>query len=215
MLPPSDTMNLQNLKLAEFVASLHSQNRLVPPPQPPTYAAATAPATVEDSFTDVIDDDDEDGAPMTPVIIKIDTSIDIDGQGNTIIIPTSIAALASEEPATGGNSPIQQLPQNRQVKSAQLTSTIIAALKGSGILDDEETGRQRPLEINVRSGMRIRGDRNVMCAGVLKRVELSHAGSAGCFSEEKESSPPRWVRKRRASSQPIDIPSAKKSQSQP
>ncbi|OJD15936.1 hypothetical protein AJ78_03841 [Emergomyces pasteurianus Ep9510] len=228
MLPPSDSMNHQNLKLAEFVASLHSQNRQVLPPPPPTYAAATAPASVEDCFADIIDDEDEDSASMASIAIKIDTSIDIEGRGNTIVIPTSVGALASAEhatstpastshsssPATGRNSPKQRFQLHRQVKSAQLASTIISALEASGILDDKDTGRQRPLEVNVRSGIRIRGDRNVVCAGVLRRVELSHAGSAGCFSEEKESSPPppRWARKKRASSLPIDIPFPKKTQ---
>ncbi|PGH30903.1 hypothetical protein GX50_06308 [[Emmonsia] crescens] len=213
MLPPSDSINHQNLKLAEFVASLRSQNGLVPPPPPPTYAAATAPApapaSVEDAFADIIDDDDEESVAMAPITIKIDTSIDIEGQGNTIVIPTSVGASTSEEPATstshssssstGGNSPIQQLQQQRQVKSAQLASTIISALKASGILDDKETGRQRPVEVNITSGIRIRGDRNAVCAGVPKRAELSHGGSADCLSDEKESSSPsRWGRKRRA-----------------
>ncbi|PGH02141.1 hypothetical protein GX51_04845 [Blastomyces parvus] len=235
MLPPSDSINHQNYKLAEFVASLRSQNRLVPPQPPPTYAAAIAPAPVEDAFADIIDDDDdEESAAMDPIIIKIYTSIDIEGQGNTIVIPTSISTSASEEPhtspsgstspspspspsyssslpAAGGNSPLQQLQQQRQVKSAQLASTIISALKASGIMDDKESGRQRPVEVNVSSGIRIRGDRNVVCASVPKRSELSHAGSPDSLSDEQEQSSRRW-RKRRATSQPIDLPSSKKTQ---
>ncbi|KLJ13866.1 hypothetical protein EMPG_11210 [Blastomyces silverae] len=232
MLPPSDSINHQNYKLAEFVASLRSQNTLVPLQPPPTYAAAIAPAPVEDAFADIIDDDDEESTDMGPITIKIDTSIDIEGQGNTIVIPTSIGASASEEhhsstststspssspshssslPAVSGNSPLQQLQQQRQVKSAQLASTIISALKAAGIMDDKESGRQRPVEVNVSSGIRIRGDRNVVCAGVPKRPELSHAGSSDSLSDEQEELSRRW-RKRRATSQPIDIPSSKKTQ---
>ncbi|KAL2360457.1 hypothetical protein RJZ56_006683 [Blastomyces dermatitidis] len=231
MLPPSDSINHQNYKLAEFVASLRSQNRLVPPQPPPTYAAAIAPAPVEDAFADIIDDDDEESTAMGPITIKIDTSIDIEGQGNTIVIPTSIGASTSEEPQTstststspssspsrsslpaaGGNSPLQQLRQQRQVKSAQLATTIISALKAAGIMDHMESGRQRPVEVNVSSGIRIRGDRNVVCAGVPKRPELSHAGCSDSLSDEQEELSRRG-RKRGATSQPIDIPSSKKAQ---
>ncbi|OJD26498.1 hypothetical protein ACJ73_02123 [Blastomyces percursus] len=222
MLPPSDSIDHQNCKLAEFVASLRSQNRLVPPQPPPTYAAAIAPAPVDDAFADIIDDDDdEESTAMRPITIKIDTSIDIEGQGNTFVIPTSIGASASEEPhtstststsplsspsssrsslrTTGGNSPLQQLQQQRQVKSAQLASTIISALKAAGVMDDKELGTQRPVEVNVSSGIRIRGDRNVVCAAIPKRPELCHVGrSDSSFDEREELS--RRGRKRRATS---------------
>ncbi|PGH08245.1 hypothetical protein AJ79_06031 [Helicocarpus griseus UAMH5409] len=212
MLPPSDSINQQSLKLAELVASLRSQNRHAPPP-PPTYAVAIAPtASVTDySFAD-IGDDDEECAPMTPITIKVDTSIDIEGQGNTIVIPTSIGATSSEEASTSTSSqtsPLQQLQQQRQAKSAQMASTIISALKASGVLDDRETGRQRPVEVMVNSGIRIRGVRNVVCAGVPKKPDVNQAGNGDSSAEERESSS-SGGRKRRASSQPAELPSAKK-----
>ncbi|EGC41987.1 conserved hypothetical protein [Histoplasma capsulatum var. duboisii H88] len=225
MQPPSDSINHQSHKLAEFVASLRSQNSLAPPQPPPTYAIATARTSLEDTLGEIVDDDDDDeeSAAIVPIIIKIDTSINIEGQGNTIAIPTSMGASTSEEPPAsiptsklhstslpaGGSSPLQQLQQQRQVKSAQLATAIISALKTSGIMDDKETGRQRPVEVNVSSGIRIKGDGNVVRAGVPKRSELSHVGNSDSSFDEKEELSGRW-RKRRASSQPIEILSKKR-----
>ncbi|KAK2797826.1 hypothetical protein FQN50_009070 [Emmonsiellopsis sp. PD_5] len=230
MLPPSDSINHQSLKLAEFFASLRSsqsQNRLsVPPPPPyapPTTSSSfpTMPVAIEDSFADIEDDDDE-ATSLAPIMIKVDTSIEIEGQGNTIVIPTSNGGMGmagdeatsaptstSSSPAPSSSSPLQQLQQlqqQRQVKSAQLASTIIAALKSSGVLEDKESRRQRPIEVNVNAGIRIRGDRNVVCAGagVRRRMELSDERDSGAVSGSGHG------RKRRAGSQPIDIPSAKK-----
>ncbi|QSS63811.1 hypothetical protein I7I51_00871 [Histoplasma capsulatum] len=219
MQPPSDSINHQSHKLAEFVASLRSQNSLAPPQPPPTYAIATARTSLEDTLGDTVgdivddDNDDEESAAIVPIIIKIDTSINIEGQGNTIAIPTSMGASTSEEPPAsistsklhsaslpaGGSSPLQQLQQQRQVKSAQLATAIISALKTSGIMDDKETGRQRPVEVNVSSGIRIKGDGNAVRAGVPKRSELSHVGNSDSSFDEKEELSRRW-RKRRASS---------------
>ncbi|EEH37050.1 hypothetical protein PAAG_07468 [Paracoccidioides lutzii Pb01] len=222
MFPPSDSINHQSLKLAEFVASLRSQNRLAYAPPPP-YTISTVPTLTDDSLADIVDVDDEDEEEtpsMAPIIIKIDTSIDIEGQGNTIVIPTSIGRSTAEEapsiifPSSSQTSEkclLQQLQKQRQFKSAQLASTIISALKTSGVLDDRETGKQQPVEVNVSSGIRIRGDRNVVCAGVPKKEELTPAESEDSSSEKGPSSlSSEWGRKRRASSQPVDMPSAKR-----
>ncbi|EEH17112.1 hypothetical protein PABG_07199 [Paracoccidioides brasiliensis Pb03] len=220
MLPPSDSVNHQSLKLAEFVASLRSQNRLASVPPPP-YTVSTVPTLTDDSLADIVDDEDEEETPsMAPIIIKIDTSIDIEGQGNTIVIPTSIGRSTAEQAPsitfpsssqTSEKSLLQQLQKQRQFKSAQLASTIISALKASGVLDDRETGKQQPVEVNVSSGIRIRGDRNVVCAGVPKKEELTPAESEDASPEKGPSSlSSEWKRKRSASSQPVDMPSAKR-----
>ncbi|KAK2738774.1 hypothetical protein FQN55_000412 [Onygenales sp. PD_40] len=228
MLPPSDSINHQSLKLAEFFASLRSsQNRLssIPPPPPyaPSATSSSFPAmpAIEDSFADLEDDDDE-ATSLAPIMIKVDTSIEIEGQGNTIVIPTSNGGMGMGMPGDESTSPspspspassssssssLQHLQQQRQVKSAQLASTIIAALKASGVLEEKESRRQRPIEVNVNAGIRIRGDRNVVCAGagVRRRMGLSEdeRGSAAVGGSGSG-------RKRRAGSQPVDMPSAKK-----
>ncbi|KAK2788944.1 hypothetical protein FQN52_006477 [Onygenales sp. PD_12] len=228
MLPPSDSINHQSLKLAEFFASLRSsQNRLSSIPPPPPYAPSAtssfpAMPAIEDSFADLEDDDDETTS-LAPIMIKVDTSIEIEGQGNTIVIPTSNGGMgmgmtgdesSSPSPSTSpspspasSSSSLQHLQQQRQVKSAQLASTIIAALKASGVLEEKESRRQRPIEVNVNAGIRIRGDRNVVCAGagVRRRMGLSEdeRGSAAVGGSGSG-------RKRRAGSQPVDMPSAKK-----
>ncbi|KAK2748714.1 hypothetical protein FQN57_000295 [Myotisia sp. PD_48] len=218
MLPPSDSLNHQNLKLAEFIASLQKKTSL-PAPPPPYAANALDPKSNDTAAATVLNDVDEygddDGAYLAPIVIKIDTSICIDGQGNTIAIPSSIGSPSSPDetntpipvepsspaptdPATAVQQ-LQQLQQRRQAKSTQLASAIISALKSAGVLEDPETSRQRPIEINVNAGIRIKGHANVICSGTQKRSTQTK-GAANAPLD----------RKRRAQSEPICTPVLKK-----
>jgi hypothetical protein len=175
MLPPSDSINHHSLKLAEFVANLQTQVNAQPHPPPPYVWTSAIP--INDQTLGNTDEDDE-GLDVAPISVKIDTSINMDGQGNTIVIPTSIGAEVEEfqSPSaaaipTATSLPLQQLRLQRQVKSAQLASTIIAALKTSGALQEKNTGTLRPIEIIVNSGIHIKGSKNILCACARKKLE--------------------------------------------
>jgi hypothetical protein len=174
MLPPSDSINHHSLKLAEFVANLQTQVNA--PPPPPLYISTLAIPISEESLENT--DENDEGLDIAPISVKIDTSINIDGQGNTIVIPTSVAAGAEEFQSssaaaipTATSLPLQQPQLQRHVKSAQLASTIIAALKTSGALQEKDTGRLRPIEIIVNSGIHIKGSKNILCACARKKLE--------------------------------------------
>ncbi|PGH27109.1 hypothetical protein AJ80_01296 [Polytolypa hystricis UAMH7299] len=229
MIPPSDSIGHQSLKLAEFLNESQARDSRRCPPPPPYAPAAVVPSittrpTHEALYEEDEDEDDDDSANMTPISIKIDTSINIVGQRNTIVIPSSVSAGLEESKSTSPSGPnsssspspssmdsasLQQLHQQRQAKSAQLTSSVIAALKASGVLADRETGRQRPIEVCINAGISIKGDGNVICAGAARRrMEFPPADSATKDVNNNRSKP--LVRKRRANSQPIEVPSAKR-----
>lgn len=181
MLPPSDSLAHQNLKLAEVLASIQKQTAAAAaaataPPPPYAATATTATPVPSNNITapellgEFEDDEEDDNSSLAPIVIRIDTSISIDGQNNTVTIPSS-----SEDSHSDAQSPVssiqqlQQLQQRRQAKSAQLASAIISALKSAGALDDRETGRQRPIEVDVNAGIRITGNSNMICPGARKR----------------------------------------------
>lgn len=190
MIPPSDSINHHNLKLAEFVSSLRNQTPMAAPPPP--YAARPTGLTNEELLGQ-IEDVDDDACTLASVVIKIDTSIHVEGHANTVAIPSSsppsseesqqAAAMANAPPTPTSATHLQQLQQQRQTKSSQLATTIITALRSAGALEDAETGRQRPIEVNVNAGIRIKGNGNVVCAGV--RRSASAAGSSNAASERK------------------------------
>ncbi|EFE39868.1 conserved hypothetical protein [Trichophyton verrucosum HKI 0517] len=178
MLPPSDSLAHQNLKLAEVLASIQKQTAAAAAPPPPYAATATTATpvpsnniTAPELLGEFEDDEEDDNLSLAPIVIRIDTSISIDGQNNTVTIPSS----SSEDSHSDAQSPVssiqqlQQLQQRRQAKSAQLASAIISALKSAGALDDRETGRQRPMEVDVNAGIRITGNSNMICPGARKR----------------------------------------------
>ncbi|KAF3492011.1 uncharacterized protein GIQ15_01528 [Arthroderma uncinatum] len=211
MLPPSDSFAHQNLKLAEALASLRKQT--VAPAPPPPYAATAATASSE-LLGEFEDDEDDENLPLSPIVIKIDTSISIDGQNNTVAIPTSMGpGEDSQSPTSDVPSPstatglsiqqLQQLQQRRQAKSAQLASAIISALKSAGALDDRETGRQRPIEVDVNAGIRITGNSNLICPGTRRKAGPEPVSTIALPTE-------KLGRKRRAQSEPHDIPDLKR-----
>ncbi|KAK2836823.1 hypothetical protein FQN49_006686 [Arthroderma sp. PD_2] len=208
MLPPSDSFAHQNLKLAEALAGIRKQTAA--PAPPPPYAAAASSASAE--LLGEFEDEDDDSLPLAPIVIKIDTSISIDGQNNTVAIPTSMGSGVEDNqspasdvpsPSTSTGLSMQQLQQRRQAKSAQLASTIISALKSAGALDDKETGRQRPIEVDVNAGIRITGNSNLICSGTRRKAGQDSVSTLALPAE-------RLGRKRRAQSEPLGAPDLKR-----
>ncbi|KAI5293356.1 hypothetical protein KEM55_007148 [Ascosphaera atra] len=202
---PAD-ISRSNLKLAEVLENLRRERRAEVPP-PPYHEAADAGETTDVYDTDELDEEDERPAPVS---ILVDTAIDIDGQGNTVVLPLPLTGPSleekrasrsaspqspqqdsHEEPEQGAQaqqearSNLQTFQQHRQAKSAQLMSAIITALENSGILTDKENGRRRPIEIQVNAGLRVRGERNVVCAGMPKVVPGSAAAAAAAAAQDR------------------------------
>lgn len=192
MQPPSDAFGHQCRKLAEVLADLRnraSSSSTTAPPPPYSVNAATIPIR-DDTFSDVDCEDEEDGgvadATITPITIKIDASINIVGHGNTVVIPSgSSSGVSSTGAGTTGSmtaasqttsfqtqsvEPQQQLLQHRQARLTQLATSIIDALSTSRLLEDRAHGRCRPIELNINTGIRIQGSRNVVCAGAPDRT---------------------------------------------
>ncbi|WEW55562.1 hypothetical protein PRK78_000993 [Emydomyces testavorans] len=204
MLPPSDSINHQNLKLAEFVASLQNQTTL--PAPPPPYAVVQS----NDDVLGELEDDEDDGLPLAPIVLKVDTSITIDGHANTVAIPTPLSGGCEDgqgfpsetSSATSNSGLIRQLQQQRQAKSAQIASSVVSALKSCGVLDDRESGKTRPVEISIDAGIHIKGAKNVVCSGIRRRMETTSTAGVG--------DPQGLERKRRAQSEPFEQPILKR-----
>ncbi|KAI5279493.1 hypothetical protein KEM54_004133, partial [Ascosphaera aggregata] len=102
----------------------------------------------------------------------------VDGTNNTVMLPISGGALGSRVcPASAKKQAVRSdlVPQEfqpyRQQRSAQLVLSIITALQQSGVLETNESSRKRPIEININAGLCVRGEHNVVCSGLLKRVD--------------------------------------------
>ncbi|KAI1948737.1 hypothetical protein LOZ12_004148 [Ophidiomyces ophidiicola] len=207
MFPPSDSIGHQNLKLAEFVTNLQSQAPL--PAPPPPYIASH-------SNIDLFDDDEDDETlALPPIVLKIDTSITIEGQENTVAIPTSVdggnpiaaEATTQAQPSSTSAGAMQQLQQQRQAKSAQIASSVVTALKACGVLDDIDSGKTRPIEINIDAGIHIKGAKNVVCSGMRKRLDATTLSPSALVTDI-----PLAGRKRRVQSEPPEQTSSKRAQ---
>ncbi|KAL2000146.1 hypothetical protein VTN02DRAFT_3485 [Thermoascus thermophilus] len=226
MQPPSDAFGHQCRKLAEVLADLRnraSSSSTTAPPPPYSLNAATVPIR-DDTLSDVDCEDEEDGgvadATVVPITIKIDASINIVGHGNTVVIPSGSASgvsstragtttgsmtAASQTPSssqTQSIEPQQQLLQHRQARLTQLATSVIDALSASRLLEDRAPGRCRPIELTINTGIRIQGSRNVVCASAPDRTANRIA--------KPNANDNNLGRKRRAQSEPPEIPKAKR-----
>ncbi|KAE8307446.1 hypothetical protein BDV41DRAFT_569084 [Aspergillus transmontanensis] len=175
MLPPSDSLLHQLQKLAEARAAAQYQTRASPPPP---YSRRNAPdlALAENDLIDSdgpkdADDGDEymswgsgssNGSRHhhAPVSIHIDASINVRGngpqQGNGPTAPSSLPSSTMHQQ--------QSAQRHRQTKLTDMVTSIITALGRASLLPSTEDGSS-PVEININSGIKIEGSRNVICTG--------------------------------------------------
>jgi hypothetical protein len=109
------------------------------------------------------DQEEESG----PIIIRIDNSISVAGQDNTIILPSgAILPPTQTEPNTSStNRPSP--PRHANMPSA--VTAIIDALNRVNALCDV-SGNLRTFEVNLNAGMKIDGRSNTICMGSMARV---------------------------------------------
>lgn len=202
MLPPSDSIHHANLKLAEVLSS-RNQIQVLPPP--PAYTAiipgTTIPITEEAlaAYADYDDEEDvEQQSAPAPITINIDASLKIEGHGNTVVVPSGMASPTSPTTPTGTQATSQQA---QALRADRITTTVLAALKASGVLDTQNGAGQRPVEISVNAGIVVKGSKNVICAGgVVSKLVKRDQQQQGKASDGPHGVSPTGSRKRRAES---------------
>lgn len=184
MLPPSDSFLHQSLKLAEVTANMQNQETLTRPPPPPySIAQSHLPASHDEIQSDIDAEDDEttwDTHSPNPVTINIDASISVQGNSNTIVMASSSGpnlkqqtgpSPSPEQPDTpsspaSATAVLQAAQQHRQAKLTDMATAIIAALQNSRDFPLGGDGMGSiPIEININTGVKIEGSKNVICAG--------------------------------------------------
>lgn len=199
MIPPSNSFVHAQHKLAEVLAA---QNRVTSAAPPPYAQTAPEVSSGSNASAELCLEDE------SPVTINIDASINVVGNGNTIIIPTAGQASSSQPTATGpmpsptatstpeGSVPstpgadattiLQSAQKPRQAKLTEMAVSIISALQDSGRLEQREPGGAEPIEININTAWKIKGDRNVICAGARPGVSIKRNSSNHAVSEKEE-----------------------------
>ncbi|KAE8411542.1 hypothetical protein BDV36DRAFT_288664 [Aspergillus pseudocaelatus] len=178
MLPPSGSLLHQLQKLAETRAAAQNQTRASPPP---SYSRSNLIDKDEPEDADDGDNGDEcmpwESVPSngnrhhhTPVNIHIDASINVRGNDNTLIIPSVAGPQQDNNPTTSSSLPSSTMQQqqsaqrHRQTKLTGMATSIITALGRASLLHLTKDGSS-PVEININSGIKIEGSRNVICPG--------------------------------------------------
>jgi hypothetical protein len=127
MPPPSDSLRHQELKLAEALSNIQAIE--VPPP-----SYTLMPVTTNDSFRNYATDDDDDDedclAPLAPVTVHVDTSIRVDGQANTVILPPTPTANST----VSGQAGLDRTAQAGHARAERLTSAVLIALRDAGVV---------------------------------------------------------------------------------
>lgn len=178
MLPPSDSLLHHYIKLGEVAANMQNQKPLVSPPPP--YTTDQQHDSVHEDIhpdndvdTNTDDEDIWDNTTPTPISINIDASISVQGNSNTIIMTSGSQSaptpLATSSPKS--TSMLQAAQKHRQNRITEMATSIIAALREPQYLSSLEIDGKGPIEININTGMKVEGNRNVISAG---------AGGAGC-----------------------------------
>ncbi|KAE8132300.1 hypothetical protein BDV38DRAFT_297077 [Aspergillus pseudotamarii] len=189
MLPPPGSFLRQLQKFAEARAAAQNQTRASPPPP---YSRSNVPdlALAENELIDKDEpegaDDGDDGDECmswefipsndnrhhhTTVNIHIDASINVRGNGNTLIIPPVAGPQQANNPTTSSSLPSSTMQQqqqsaqrHRQTKLTGMATSIITALGRASLLHLTKDGSS-PVKININSGIKIEGSRNVICPG--------------------------------------------------
>lgn len=187
MLPPTDSLRHLASKLAEVRA-----NRTAPPPYNSVPRAGIDAGILSDIDLGEVEN------PTSPITITIDASIHVQGDGNTLLLGTGNKNPEQQQqqnqnqntspnatpPTTTGR--LQSAQTQRQAKLTEMATTIIAALRDSDMLIDE-SGRSRPIAVNIHSGVKVEGCKNVVCMGSgIARIARRDGGAATSPTEEKE-----------------------------
>ncbi|KAI5285403.1 hypothetical protein KEM52_002457 [Ascosphaera acerosa] len=165
------------------------------PSPPPSYADATGhdpPGPADTPAKHEQEHEDELTATTSPaaIVITIDASTSVDGRDNTVVFPAAVPVaptprLDADSETQHELAALRKFVQLRQLRSAQLTSAVVAALRHAGLLHDAASGRARAIEVRVDAGLRVRGEgNNVVCAG----PSMHRAAAAGAAGAKRKRS---------------------------
>lgn len=173
---PSDNRRHQLLKYLEDRANRTSSTSAAPPPYTTNPLNITNPPNtiqrpmiyLPDSISSHIEYDWDEPTPAA-ISITIDPSITIIGDKNTI----SVSSPQASPPANDAINPkIGQTNAknigNGQEQMGQLATTLINALKAQDLT--EESGRKRPITVEFKHGIVIKGVDNKVCVGDTRSV---------------------------------------------
>lgn len=195
MQPPSDSIRHHLHKLAEARANRNpsSAPAATPTTAPPPYTLSVSrPSGTRVMSADQYDHEDPYASPIN---INIDSSINVIGDGNTINLPSCMGSTTTPS--------VSETP-NPNPRLSSLAAVIIAALNRANSLHDD-FGNPRPLNIDLKAGVRVHGCNNTirnMNAG--PKTESCDAAVGSNTEQKNESAHPEAgegsERKRRASS---------------
>ncbi|KXG52316.1 uncharacterized protein PGRI_086000 [Penicillium griseofulvum] len=207
MMPPSDSLRHHLNKLAEVRANRNASsisNSTPTSTSTPNSTPGTAPppytlSVTRPSGTTImsVDQHDMDDPWASPINIYIDNSITVFGDENAITVSSPGSCFPND------------LPHQEAQASPRLTSmaaVIIAALGRANALNDD-MGYPRPINIRTHAGIRVNGRNN----GISVRGEVHKSQNETGLADPEAGESNR--RKRRASSEPVGTPPARRSRS--
>jgi hypothetical protein len=178
---PSDNLRHQLLKYLEERANRTSSTTTAPPPYTNTTKSSNStpiriPIMYAPYHTCNHDDDynyDWDESTPAAISITIDSSINITGDKNTVTLSSPRAdSQASESTAPGvetttanakDNPANKDVSHGQEQRMAQIAGNVIEALKAQGLT--EEKGRKRPITVELKRGVTIKGLGNEVRVG--------------------------------------------------
>ncbi|KAH8428866.1 uncharacterized protein LDX57_006543 [Aspergillus melleus] len=184
MIPPSDSILHHSHKLSEV------QNPVQP--APPPYSKATQQNDPhEDLEGDVASDEQE----QPPIATYIDSSFSIKGDENSLVIPSSSASRPASAVSPAPSVPTASAtghaaPPHRRARLGDMAASIVAALHRTGVLDGTRTPS---VEVHITTGIRIEGNRNIICSGLGANRPLvgrPNASGEGTSSRKRSQSDP-------------------------
>ncbi|KAI9367959.1 hypothetical protein BJX61DRAFT_260058 [Aspergillus egyptiacus] len=218
MMPPAqtninddDTSQSFGQLLHKFKQSRHSEPGTTPPPP---YRPIPSQDPVGDYDDDYDDDDNydhdyEDVRPTNnPITINLNSSIQIKGDGNTILLaPAQQPQPQSSSTASPNQCPTRNAPLHSKLSNAM--ASILATLERAGALASASGSNWRsPVHINIDAGVRVDGVGNVVCLGATRLARavpgsaVRIGGSPSRYTDRDGNHQNDCGRKRRASSEP-------------
>ncbi|PYH29747.1 uncharacterized protein BO87DRAFT_390734 [Aspergillus neoniger CBS 115656] len=206
MLPPSESILHQFHKLAESQEDSDQTNTITPPP-PYSPSAHNLQKELEAENASSHGETDQ----TSLITIHIDASMSIQGNANSIILPSAPAPApvstlnpqaspASIPSSTSASTVPQSSPYQRHSKLTDMATSIITALHRTGHLNSTDNSGAAAenliaspspsVTLNINTGIKILGSGNVICVGM--------GGQRGMGMNVLK-------RKRRASSEPPEV----------
>ncbi|CEO61142.1 hypothetical protein PMG11_05473 [Penicillium brasilianum] len=200
---PSDNLRHQLLKYLEERANRTSATTTAPPPYPNTTNSSNPtpiriPIMYAPYHTYHHDDDysyDWDEPTPAAISITIDSSITIAGDKNTVTLsspradsPTSESTAQGVETTTANananaNAANKDVGHGQEQMMGQIAGSVIKALKAHGLT--EEMGRSRPITVELKRGVTIKGIGNEVRIGGAPRSPVTPGsyddGVEGCI----------------------------------